>query len=32
MDRKLGEMFDGQCSRANDGTQLDDGIVDEKLW
>ena len=32
MDRKLAEIFDGEYIRANDGTQLDGGIEDDKLW
>ena len=32
MDRKLAEVFDGEYIRANDGTQLDGGIVDDNLW
>ena len=31
MDRKLAEVFDGEYIRANDGTQLDGGIVDDTL-
>ena len=32
MDRKLAEMCDGEYIRANDGTRLDGGIEDDKLW
>ena len=32
MDRKLVEVFDSEYIRANGGTQLDGGIVDDNLW
>ena len=32
MDQTLAELFDGEYIGANDGTQLDGGIVDDALW
>lgn len=32
MDAKIASAFDGQCLRDNDGTHLDGGVVDDKLW